>query len=373
MDALTISSRRLRRFIATESGGSALLLSAAVVALALANSPWSTGYLEFWSRRSVHVGVNEGLMSLFFFVVGLEIKREFRGGELADRRVAALPVCAALGGMFVPAALYLVVAGDSAFRDGWGVSVATDIAFALGVLGLFRARIPSSLKLFVLAFAIVDDIGGILVIAAFYGKSPDAAMLATAAAGMALYGLAQRRLPDAWWLAAVLAASVWWATFESGVHPTLAAVAVAFLTTRTGRVEALMHPVVSFAVLPLFALANAGISLDATTLSGDDTPRLVGAVVAGLVLGKAIGIFGGAWLGVRSGVATLPVDVGWTLIAAAALLGGIGFTVSLFVADLAFEDPALLNGARLGIAVASVTAAALASTWLLLVTRRDTS
>ncbi len=406
------------RFVRTEASGGIALVVAAVVALVWANSPWQHSYETLWhSHVTIGFGVfrvdedlrhfvNDGLMALFFFVVGLEIKREVVHGELADRRVAALPVFAAVGGMVVPAMLYVLVAGGGAGGHGWGIAMATDIAFALGVLALLGSRVPSSLKLFLLTLAIVDDVGAIIVIAVFYSGTIDATALLAAASGLVVSVVLRRLRVDWSPIYVALAVAIWYATYRSGVHATIAGVALA-LTTPTQRLapahtarrwaqdlsdepsaseihqmtiiaresvspaehlEELLHPATSFVVLPVFALANAGLELRSNMLSGTGAARVALGVVVGLVVGKLLGILAGAWLGVRLRLAVLPAETRWQHLAGAAALGGIGFTVSLFIAGLAFADPALVDAAKLAIFAASV-ASAVIGTGILLSTR----
>ena len=403
------------RFVRTEAAGGIALVSAAVVALVWANSPWRDSYESLWhSTITVGAGglrveedlrhfVNDALMAVFFFVVGLEIKRELVRGELADRRVAALPVCAAIGGMVLPAVLYAVVARNGPAGHGWGIPMATDIAFALGVLALLGSRAPATLKLFLLTLAIVDDIGAILVIAVFYGGTIDTVALLVAAVGIA-GSLGLRRLRVDWPPVYVaLAVATWYAAYRSGVHPTIAGVALA-LTTPTEKLapahiarrwaqdlsdeptanevhqmtilaresvspaehlEELLHPTSSLVILPVFALANAGVELRGDVLSADGATTVALAVAVGLVVGKFFGILGGAWLGTRLRIATLPNGLRWRHLAGAAALGGIGFTVSLFIAGLAFTDPQIADAAKLAILAASVAAAGLGTALLL--------
>lgn len=404
----------------TEASGGLALVVAAAIGLVWANSPWQHSYETLWhSQVTLEFGVfrveedlrgfvNDGLMALFFFVVGLEIKRELVHGELADRRVAALPVFAAAGGMLVPALLFVVVTGGGEGGHGWGITMATDIAFALGVLALLGPRVPSSLKLFLLTLAIVDDVGAILVIAIFYSGTIDSAALLAAGVGLGAT-VALRRLRVDWSPIYVgLAVATWYATYRSGVHATIAGVALA-LTTPTHRLapadtarrwaqdlsdeptageihqmtiiaresvspaehlEELLHPATSFLVLPVFALANAGVTLRSDMLSGPGTTRVAIAVIVGLVIGKLTGILAGAWLGTRLRLAVLPADTQWSHLAGAAALGGIGFTVSLFITGLAFADAALVDAAKLAILAASV-AAALVGAGILLATRPE--
>jgi NhaA family Na+:H+ antiporter len=396
----------LQEFLRTESAGGVLLLAAAVAALAWANAPFGETYGDVWGTHvAIHVGrvsiddslqqwINDGLMAIFFFVVGLEVKRETVRGELSQPRQAALPVAAALGGMMAPALIYLALNAGGSGERGWGIPMATDIAFAAGVVALAGPRVPSSLRAFLLALAIVDDIGAIIIIAIFYSGAIDFAWLAAAAgflAVAAVLGRAGLRPPLVYLLAGTAA---WLATYESGVHPTIAGVALGLLTpagiiggqravdatppapSRTAdgdregadrggasvldtlsgdeqplldRMERALHPWSSFVIVPLFALANAGIAVDATSVrAAVHSPISIG-VALGLVIGKPAGILLASWLGVRLGMAALPSGVAWQQLAAAAVVAGIGFTVSLFITDLAFTDPRLISDAKMGI------------------------
>jgi Na+:H+ antiporter, NhaA family len=407
--------RALQVFMETEVSGGVLLLVAALVALVWANSPFAGGYERLWrTELTLQVGpwtmaedlrhwVNDGLMTLFFFVVGLEIKRELTVGELRDPRAAALPVLAAVGGMLIPAALFLAVNPPGEASRGWGIPMATDIAFALGVIALVNRSVPSSLRLFLLAVAIVDDIGAIAVIALFYSVGIDLAALAAAlgllGAILVLRRAGVHRMP----MYVMFGIATWFAMFESGLHPTIAGVALGLLTPASplhrpaqvsqearrvadetdddpsppdadahhwlylarlsretlsplGRLEHILHPWTSYVIVPLFALANAGVGL-----SLDDLRLSVGSsvwigVVLGLVLGKTAGVVLGSFLSVRLGVASLPSGVTWSHVLGAAVLAGIGFTVSLFITNLAFTDPELIAAAKVGILTASLLA-----------------
>jgi NhaA family Na+:H+ antiporter len=403
------------RFVRTETAGGITLVVAAVAALVWSNSPWQHSYDALWhSRVTIGFGVfrldedlrhfvNDGLMTLFFFVVGLEVKREVVHGELADRRVAALPVFAAVGGMVLPALLYASVARGGAAGSGWGIPIATDIAFALGLLALLGPRVPPPLKLFVLTLAIVDDIGAIVVIALFYSDNIDTAALLAAGIGVAVSaGLYRLRVewPPVY---VALAIATWYAAYRSGVHATIAGVALAF-TTPTHRLappaiarlwardlsdeptagevrqmaivaresvspaehlEELLHPATSFVVLPVFALANAGVELRSGMLAGPGATRVALGVGVGLVIGKLLGITGGAWLGTRLRLAVLPAATRWRHIAGAAALGGIGFTVSLFITGLAFDQAPLRDAAKLATLAASLLASLIGAAILL--------
>jgi NhaA family Na+:H+ antiporter len=405
----------VRDFLETEASGGVVLLGAAVIALVWANSPWRGGYHDIWGTEltvglgrwalteDLHHWVNDALMAIFFFVVGLEIKRELVKGDLRDPRTAAVPAIAALGGMLVPAALYLACNAGQPGGDGWGIPMATDIAFAVGVLALFGPRVSPSLKLFLLTLAIVDDIGAIAVIAFFYTDDLDAVAAVTA---VALIGaiVVMRRLGVQWLPGyAVVGAAVWLATYNSGIHATIAGVVLGLLTparplapatvarewashldddpgpaemaTLTGvakasvstaeRLEHELHPWTSFVIVPIFALANAGVELRADAFEQAGTGLVALGVVLGLVVGKALGITAATWLAVRSGIGRLPEGATWGGVVGVAAVAGIGFTVSLFVADLAFAGGALEDAAKVGILAASVLAAAVGSAVLL--------
>jgi NhaA family Na+:H+ antiporter len=401
----------LVRFMHVESSGGLVLLAFAVIALVLANSPLADRFHHLWE---IPVGftaggfvlvmpllewINDGLMTLFFFVVGLEIKREVLTGELADWRKALLPVVAAVGGMVVPAVVYELVLWGGRGSHGWGIPMATDIAFVVGFLTLLGPRVPNGLKVLLLTLAIADDVGAILVIAAVYSTGLNFVALGLAGAGLVVMAL----LP---WLGmrsgpiyAVLVAGIWLGFLKSGVHPTVAGVLFGLLTpARPGvgrrvlldvvsdlyarlrgvqrgtphaapeavspleRLENDLHPWVAFAVMPLFALANAGARIELAALV---TPVAL-AVVAGLVLGKPLGIVLFSWASVRLGMTRLPEGVSWKVLIGAGCLGGIGFTMSLFIDSLAFPgEPDLLDEAKIGILAGSAVSAALGCALLL--------
>jgi NhaA family Na+:H+ antiporter len=410
-------------FVHSEVSGSIVLLACTIVALALANSSWAGHYerilhtkigVSFGDQKfalSVHHFVNDFLMAVFFFVVGLEIKRELVVGQLSSVRKAVLPVTAAIGGMAVPAALFAVFNSGGEGARGWGVPMATDIAFALGVLALFGRRVPIGLKVFLTALAIADDLGAVLVIAVFYTPEIRWKSLAVAAVLLVATRLAARAGVRSQGVYAVLVLGVWAAVFASGIHATVAGVLVAFLVpvrarrepdhfleTAGNRLEELrgktlsrqsmvgdrsqldalsdlkeaagdmippgiafeseLHPVVAFLILPLFALCNAGVAVNAASFRESVTHPLGLGIVVGLVLGKQIGITLFGWLAVRFGRAVLPEGVGWVQVYGAACLAGIGFTMSLFITELAFPDEALIVSAKVGILLASLLAAA---------------
>lgn len=377
--------RPLTTFLRTESGSAVVLLGGAVAALVWANSSWAESYFNLWQHElAVGLGrfhivedlrhwVNDGLMTLFFFVVGLEIKREIAVGELQEPRAAVLPIVAAAGGMLAPAALYLAVNAGGEGSNGWGIPVATDIAFALGVLALLGSRVPSGLKPFLLTLAIADDVGAIIIIALVYSADVSGAWLG-AAAGALLAIAAMRRAPvRSPWAYVPLGAFAWLATLESGVHATLAGVALGLMTPATpirGRpvleeLEHRLHPISSYLVLPIFALANAGVRLDSEAIrTAVGSPVTIG-IIAGLLVGKTIGVGGASWLVLRSKIGRLPLGVGMRQVWALAPLAGIGFTVSLFIADLSFGPGPLLDGAKIGVLAASLLSGALGAGLLL--------
>ena len=371
----------LREFVALESAGGILLAIAAAAALTLANSPLAFLYETFLDTPvEVRVGalqiakplllwINDGLMTVFFFLVGLEIKREVLEGELSDPRQIVLPAVAALGGMAGPAAIYAAInAGNPVALAGWAIPAATDIAFALGLLSLLGARVPTGLKLFLLTLAILDDLGAIVIIAIFYADNLAPVSLGVAAAAlMVLFALNRSgvsRLAPYFFVGAVL----WVSVLKSGVHATLAGVALAlFIPLRAPgakshsplrRLEHDLHAPVAFAILPLFAFANAGVPLDGVGFAAFLEPVPLG-IAAGLLAGKTIGVLLASWLVVQPGFAQLPDGVGWSAMCGVSVLCGIGFTMSLFIAGLAFEGAGseYVVQTRLGILCGSLASA----------------
>lgn len=370
-------ARPLREFVRTEAAGGVLLLAATAAALLWANLA-GTSYGQVWSRHvdvlvvdePLRAWVNDALMALFFYVIGLEIKRELFEGELADPRRAALPVAAAIGGMAAPALIYAAFNATGDGARGWGIPMATDIAFAVGVLALAGPRVPPPLKIFLLALAIVDDIGAIAVIAIFYTSGIELGWLALAAGGV-IAAFALRWRGPRWTLALIpLGILTWYAAHRAGVHPTIAGVAMGLATPlaaaaasgRPGRrvlddLEHRLHPWTSFGILPVFALANAGVPLDLASLRDASHSPVAAGVTLGLLAGKPLGIVLAAFMATRLRIATLPRGVSWPQLTAAAVVAGIGFTVSLFVTTLAFPEPALVDDARIGVFAASAVAA----------------
>lgn len=398
----------LKDFLALEAAGALLLAGAAVLALVWANSPWSASYDDLWhTQAALSLGdhtleldlrhwVNDGLMTVFFLVVGLEIKRELTDGHLSTRRAAILPAVAALGGMVVPALAYLAIAGTTAPR-GWAIPVATDIALAVGVLAVAGSRLPSSLRAFMLGLAIVDDIVAIVVIAAVYTSGLAWEWLGAAAAGLVVTLGARQLGVHRTWVFVGVGAGVWYAFHEAGVHPTLAGVALGLIAPSSPRlvddlideteltdlstahhavatseiargsvsvVEWLLHvlhPWTSYVIVPLFALANTGIALSASGLADAARSPVAWGVFVGLVVGKPLGVLVAVKVAARAGVADPPPGASGRQLAGIGTAAGIGFTVALFITELALADAADQEHAKLAILVSSVTAATISA------------
>lgn len=372
----------LREFVQLESAGGILLLVAVIVAMLVANSQFAPVYGALLDTTvAVQVGallikkplllwVNDGLMAIFFFLIGLEIKREFMEGELSSLSQVALPGMGALGGMLVPAAVYVVFnRGDAIALDGWAIPVATDIAFALALLGVFGSRVPAALKVFLLTLAIFDDLAAIIIIAIFYSGDLSSTALIVGAIALAI-AVAMNRLGVTRTSTYILLGIVLWvAVLKSGVHATLAGVLIAFcVPMRAGDgksplrdLEHDLHGPVAFVILPAFAFANAGISLSGVSFS-DLTHPVPTGIISGLVLGKPVGILLFVALAVLLGIARLPRGVTWTQLLGAGCACGIGFTMSLFIAGLAFEHGSggYFTGDRLGIIIGSLLSAIVA-------------
>ena len=349
----------LKRFFASESAGGIVLAIAALLALVISNSPWAATYEAFRQfpgelriggdalvlAKPLLVWVNDLWMAVFFLLVGLEIKREFVAGELRTRSQAVLPLLAALGGMAVPALIYVGFNhADPQARHGWAIPAATDIAFAIGIVMLLGKRVPASLKVFLTAVAIIDDLGAIVVIALFYTSHLSFPMLAGAATCLLVMAVLNRvgvKRADVYLALGLL---LWLCVLKSGVHATLAGVATAFFIPQTDgkggtpaeSLEHGLHPWVAFVVLPVFAFSNAGVSLAGLTPAALLEPVPLG-IAAGLLLGKAIGVFGSSWLAIRFGLARQPAGASWRQFFGVCVLCGIGFTMSLFIGGLAFE------------------------------------
>lgn len=416
-----IARRGVEKFAHLEAAGSLVLMGTTILAIVLANSSYSDGFFSFWEIKSGFVvgeftfkesflhWINDAMMALFFFVVGLEIKREILVGELSTFRKAILPIMAAIGGMVIPAVIYFLLNTSGSGARGWGIPMATDIAFALGILALLGSRIPLGLKVFLTALAIADDIGAILVIALFYTAEIHWNFLFLGIFFLLILVFLNWRKNREIFPYLVFGVAVWFSFFESGIHATIAGVLVALtIPTKTRhtpiefvgwgrdrldemellddpsahaltrrdqnrvadalqvaarhiqsplrRIEHSLHPWTTFAILPLFALANAGISLSGFNFAEIISQPISLGIILGLVVGKPIGITLFSFLAVKMKLADLPFGVSWRQVVGASFLGGIGFTMSIFVSNLAFEDPGLLSQAKLAIIIASLIA-----------------
>ncbi|EEQ08330.1 Na(+)/H(+) antiporter nhaA 2 [Yersinia bercovieri ATCC 43970] len=369
----------IRQFLRQEAAGGLILIFAAIVALFMANTQLQGIYQSFLDvpvsvkiasldiSKPLLLWINDGLMAVFFLVVGLEVKRELMEGSLAGRDKAVFPAIAALGGMLAPALIYLLFNGaDEVTRQGWAIPAATDIAFALGVMALLGNRVPTSLKVFLLALAIIDDLGVIIIIALFYTHEVSVQALGIAAAAIALLGYMNWRGVGKTSAYLLVGLVLWVCILKSGVHATLAGVIVGFMIplhtknkhSPSESLEHGLHPWVAYLILPLFAFANAGVSLQGVSLSGL-TSLLPLGIASGLFIGKPLGIFIFSWLAVKLGIAKLPDAINFKQIFAVSVLCGIGFTMSIFIASLAFEgaDLALTTYSKLGILLGSTAAA----------------
>ncbi|MEO7331574.1 MAG: Na+/H+ antiporter NhaA [Minicystis sp.] len=373
-------TRPLERFLRIQAASGIVLLLAALVALVWANSRFAHSYERLWqttltvgigrwiSEKPLHFWIDDGLMVVFFFVVGLEIRREIHHGELSEPRRAALPVVAALGGMLAPAALYFAINRFSPARGGWGVPMATDIAFAVGVLALLGKRVPAALRVLLLALAIIDDLGAIVVIAVFYSGGLAWKGLALAALGVLgvlfLRALGVRR-------ALIYMAPgivIWAGLLIAGIHPTIAGVLLGLLypaerdeaAAPAVSLEAALHPWVAFVIMPLFALANAGVDLGGVSLAEPASKGILLGVVLGLVLGKPVGIIIACTLAVWLKIAVRPRGVTLRGLTVVGMVAGIGFTMAIFIAGLAFPDKGMLGTAKLAVLLASAVAGVLA-------------
>ncbi len=409
----------VERFLAIEAASGILLLAVAAIALVWANSPWRASYIALWNvplgltlgpfsfERDLHFWINDGVMTIFFFVVGLEIRREIHHGELSELRRAALPLAAALGGMLIPAAIFAALNYSRASIAGWGIPMATDIAFAVGVLTLLGSRVPPALRILLLALAVIDDVGAIVVIAVFYSSGLAPVGFVVLGAGLVAIVAMQMLGVRSSWAYVAPAAVVWAGTYAAGIHPTLAGVAVGLMTpvrawfgrekffahadasvaalrehadaaehallphldhlntarreavSPVERIEHALHGWVAFGAMPLFALANAGVSLGDTSFSGEALLVFLGAGV-GLVLGKPVGVLAFSWLATRLGLAALPRGVTWPHVAVVGVVAGVGFTMSIFIAALAFPAGTNLETSKVGILIGSGVAIVLA-------------
>jgi NhaA family Na+:H+ antiporter len=351
-----------------------VLLLATAAALAWANSPWQSTYAVFWESPLSAAGhalslrwlVNDGLMSIFFLVVGLEIRGELHDGALSSLRQAAVPLMAAIGGVMTPALIYLAMVSHHSLVRGWAVPTPTDIAFAIGVLTVLGARVPRAARVLLLALAVIDDVAAVLIIALFYSSGIGVLGLLEALAAVGMVLLFQRLGIRSALAYLAPGAILWLGLLQAGVHPTLTGVILGLLTPAASagtdqplrRVQQTLHPWVAFGVMPLFALANAGLALGSFMPSSPQTGTLTLAIVIALVLGKPLGITLFTWVTARSRLGSLPAGLNWRGVVLVGCLGGIGFTMSLFLTNLAFADPTLVTAAKSAVLMASAIAAA---------------
>lgn len=382
------------RFTRIEASSGILLLLAAAAALVWANSPFAHSYEALWHTpvtlgigsfvysQTLHFWINDGLMAIFFLVVGLEIRREIHDGALSTMRTASLPLAAAIGGVAVPGLIYAALNTPPAQLRGWAVPTATDIAFAVGVLALLGRSVPSNVRVFLLALAIIDDVMAVVIIALFYTGGIDMTGVAVAGIGMLLVILFQKSGVASAPPYLIPGFITWAGLLMSGAHPALAGVVLGLMTPVLAprhrklappatRVQHALHPWAAFLIMPLFALANAGVSIAGTDLSAPGSLAVLGGVAVALVVGKPLGILAMSYLMVRTGLCRLPAGVTWAGIGLIGMLGGIGFTMSVFIAMLAFADATLLAAAKLGILLGSVVAALLGLGWGLALARRQ--
>jgi len=372
-------SRSFRHFMESGKAGGIVLIICTLVSLAIANSPWGAPYLHFWhlplAGLSVELWINDALMAVFFLLIGLELKRELYNGELSDLRNALLPIVAAMGGIIVPALIHFLLNGGTPTQPGMGIPMATDIAFALGVLALLGSKVPASLKIFLTALAVMDDLGAIIVIALFYTAQLSVAYLMGA---LAVFGLllAMKRFGRvlALWPYLVCGALMWFLMLKSGVHATIAGVLLAFAipysaleddeASPSHRLEHMLHKPVAFGILPIFALANTGILIGAGWAQELLSANSLG-IFLGLMAGKPVGIVLFSFAAVAAGVCRLPLDLAWRHVLGAGLLGGIGFTMSIFITNLAFTGQAeVINASKMAILLASFSAGVIGFAWL---------
>jgi NhaA family Na+:H+ antiporter len=371
------TTRLFKDFFESEKAGGLLLLLVTLVSLALANSPIQSSYINFWETQIGHHSIthwiNDGLMTIFFLLIGLELEREMYGGELSDIRNATLPIFGALGGMIVPAGLFLAFNWGTLTQNGAGIPMATDIAFAIGILSLLGNRVPTSLKIFLTALAVIDDLGAILVIALFYTETISFLYLGMAFGVMGILFILNRKNVHSLIPYLIGGAAMWYCMLNSGVHATITGVLLAFVIpygnggkkTSSYRLQHFLHRPVAFFILPLFAIANTGIAIDSNWHEGLTHANSIG-IMAGLTIGKPIGITLFALLCVKLGIGSLPKDLQLKHILGAGMLGGIGFTMSIFITLLAFKNDgeAVITYSKIAILVASFVSGTLGFLWL---------
>ena len=370
-------TKTFKAFFESEKSGGLLLLSVTIISLLLANSPFQTGYIAFWETNigshSITHWINDGLMAIFFLLIGLELEREIYQGELSNFKNASLPIFGALGGMIVPAGLFLLLNYGTITQNGAGIPMATDIAFAIGILSLLGNRVPTSLKVFLTALAVIDDIGAIMVIAVFYTDNIAFINLLIAFGIMGFLFILNRRKVHNLIPYLIGGAGMWYFMLNSGVHATITGVLLAFVIpfgdgskkTSSYKLQHFLHKPVAFFILPLFAIANTGIAIGNDWHEGLNHPNTIG-IILGLVVGKPLGIWLFSFLAVTAGICSLPKDLKWTNILGAGMLGGIGFTMSIFITLLAFKNDGeeVITYSKIAILIASCIAGTVGFLWL---------
>lgn len=378
------ATKLFTEFFESEKAGGITLLICTLVSILLANSFLGDTYIHFWHNKignlSIEHIINDGLMTIFFLLIGLELEREVYIGELSDFKNALLPISAAVGGMVIPALLYFIITKDTNYQSGIGIPMATDIAFAIGILSLLGNKVPTSLKIFLTALAVIDDLGAILIIAIFYSKQIDTTYLALS---LGIFGilLVMNRLKIHKLLPYLIGGLLmWYFMLNSGVHATITGVLLAFAipfgngeeNSISYQLQHWLHKPVSFIILPIFALANTAIALNFND-SGSLFPIYAYAIIFGLVIGKPLGIFLFSYLSVKLKFSKLPSDLNWQKIIGVGILGGIGFTMSIFITLLAFTDEQAINNAKLHIIIASLIASILGLLFLKTILKEKTT
>lgn len=376
-------TRLFTEFSESEKAGGLILVFVTILSLFLANSAWQMSYLEIWQfelqGHTVVHWINDGLMTIFFLLIGLELEREIYQGELSDIKNAALPLFGALGGMLIPAAIFLIFNFGTPTQSGAGIPMATDIAFAIGILSLLGNRVPVSLKIFLTALAVIDDLGAIIVIALFYTSSISFVNLAIAFSIMGFLFILNRKKINHLLPYLIGGILMWYFMLHSGVHATITGVLLAFVIpfgdgskrSISYQVQRWLHKPVAFFILPLFAIANTCLVIDSGWQEGLQHSNSIGILV-GLVIGKPLGIWLFSFIGCALGLCTLPIGLQWKNIVGAGLLGGIGFTMSIFITLLAFEDSDLINNSKIAILAASSIAAILGFVTLRITLKTET-
>jgi NhaA family Na+:H+ antiporter len=368
-------TRLYKEFFNSEKAGGLILISMTILSLIMANTPWQSTYVNFWNQdlggHSIVHWINDGLMTIFFLLIGLELEREIYKGELSNFKNASLPIFGAIGGMIIPAAIFLLLNFDTSFQSGAGIPMATDIAFAIGILSLLGKRVPSSLKVFLTALAIIDDLGAIIIIAVVYSTTLSLINLIIAL-GIFCFLLLLNKLKVNNLIPYLIGGAIMWYFMSiSGIHPTLSGIMLAFtIPFRDGSeksqsyvLQHLLHKPVAFIILPLFALANTGIRIESNLIDGLGQEYGLG-IITGLVIGKPLGIWLFSLIGVSIGLCSLPSDLNWRSIIGVGFLGGIGFTMSIFIDILAYDIPIIVNTAKVAIFIGSLIAGTIGIIWL---------